>query len=235
MSLKYGVCLPTLGISLVFLTSCDIDERTGPVHTENRSVDLDQSEEVRVELKMGAGELTVRGGSPKLMDGEFRYNRPVMRPDVHYDASGFRGHLYVEQSSHGHSAGSNRWDVRLNDAKPVDLQVDFGAGEGRLELGSLNLRNIEVHMGVGQLRMDLRGTPKHDYTVNVRGGVGEATIYLPHDVGIVADATGGIGGVNARGLEKVDGRYTNSDYGHAKTTIRLDIRGGIGSINLVTD
>jgi len=186
---------------------------------------------------MGAGELTVRGGSPKLMEGEFTYNRPVMRPLVHYDASGFRGHLLVEQSNHGHvrTTSNNRWDLRLNDTKPLDLIVEFGAGEGRLELGSLNLRNVEVHMGVGELRLDLRGVPKNDYSVSVRGGVGEATIYLPRDVGIVADATGGIGGISVRGLEKSDGRYTNAAYGHAKTTVRLDIRGGIGSINLIAD
>ena len=88
-------------------------------------------------------------------------------------------------------------------------------------------------MGVGELRLDLRGTPQNDYTVNLRGGVGEVTVYLPRDVGIVASAQGGIGGVNARGLEKRDGEYVNEAYGHAKTTVRLDIRGGIGAINLI--
>jgi predicted membrane protein len=189
---------------------------------------------VNVELKMGAGELNVRGGSPKLMDAEFHYNRPGLKPRVRYDSSGSRGHLVVEQPSHGPNKEYDyRWDVRLNDEKPIDLQVDFGAGEGHLDVGSLTLRSLEVHMGVGQLRVDLRGTPKNDYNVSVHGGVGEATIYLPSGVGVIADAKGGIGGVNARGLEKRDDRYVNEEYGHAKTTIRLDVRGGIGAINLI--
>jgi hypothetical protein len=235
MSMNYRFWLPIVSVSMAMSAGCYIDERVGQTHTESRSVELDQSEEVRMELKMGAGEVTVKGGSPKLMEGEFTYNRPAMRPIVHYDASGFRGHLLVEQPGHTHGASNNRWDLRLNDAKPLDLKVEFGAGEGRLDLGALNLRNVEVHMGVGELRLDLRGTPTKDYSVSVRGGVGEATIYLPRDVGIVADATGGIGGISARGLEKSGGRYTNSAYGHAKTTVRLDIRGGIGSINLIAD
>src|ERR1039458_5551387 len=37
-------------------------------------------------------------------------------------------------------------------------------------------------MGVGELHMDLRGKPKHDYDVRIHGGVGEATIHLPRDV-----------------------------------------------------
>jgi len=235
MSLNYRFWLPIMSVSFVFSAGCVIDRRDGPVHTESRSVDLDQTEEVRVELKVGAGELTIRGGSPKLMEAEFTYNRPAMRPTVHYDASGFRGHLLVEEPGHVHSGNENRWDLRLNDTKPLDLKVEVGAGEGRLELGELTLRGVEVHMGVGELRLDLRGTPKNDYSVNVRGGVGEATIYLPHDVGIVADATGGIGGISVRGLEKDGGRYTNSAYGHAKTTVRVDVRGGIGAVNIIAD
>ena len=237
--IKRGIFAPAVTlvvtVSFVGLTGCVEWESEGPSRTEPRSVDLDKAEMVHVELKMGAGELNVRGGSAKLMDADFHYNRPSLRPNVRYDSSGFRGHLVVEQPSHGpHGNNSDyRWDVRLNDEKPIDLQVDFGAGEGRLDVGSLTLRSLEVHMGVGHLRIDLRGTPKNDYNVSVHGGVGEATIYLPSGVGVIADAKGGIGGVNARGLEKRDDRYVNEEYGHSKTTIRLDVRGGIGAINLI--
>src|SRR6266849_2093643 len=199
-------CLAAVAaLSLFFLTSCRMDwEPTGPTRTEARSVDLDKSEMVHVELKMGAGELQVRGGSPKLMDGEFTYNRPRWRPEVHYDASGFRGHLTVGQPSGSHSGGGSKyqWALRFNDDEPLDMEVHFGAGEARLDLGSLTLRSLEVHMGVGELRLDLRGTPKRDYEVNIRGGVGEATVYLPEGAGVIADAKGGIGGISAHGLHK---------------------------------
>lgn len=222
-------------LSLGFLPGCvsNLDEH-GTLHTETRSVDLDKSEFVTVDVRMGAGELSVRGGSPKLMDAEFSFRRLAMRPEIHYDADDFRARLRVEEPSGVHTGNTRyRWDLRLNDDKPLDLNVDFGAGEGRLDLGSLNLRSAEIHMGVGELRLDLRGTPKKDYTVSLRGGVGEATVYLPEGVGVVADAQGGIGGITARGLEKRGGEYVNEAYGRAKITVRLDIRGGIGAINLI--
>jgi uncharacterized protein DUF2154 len=236
-SVPNQIFVAAIGLSLWGLAGCDGDfEGRGPTQTETQSVDLDKSEYVRVDLRMGAGELSVRGGSPKLMDGEFSFRRLAMRPEIHYDGSDFRGHLRIEEPSGVHSHNSRyRWDLRLNDEKPLDLNVDFGAGEGRMDLGSLNLRSVEVHMGVGELRMDLRGTPKNDYTVSLRGGVGELTVYLPHGVGVVADAQGGIGGINAHGLEKRAGEYVNEAYGRSKTTVRLDIRGGIGAINLVDD
>src|SRR5580704_6853608 len=68
----------------------------GPERTETRNVELDNSEEVRAELRMGAGELRVRGGAAKLMEARFVYNRLRLRPEVTYHASSFRGHLVVE-------------------------------------------------------------------------------------------------------------------------------------------
>src|SRR5579864_9018668 len=96
--------LAVAALSLLGSTGCVVGdwEPSGPTHTENRSVELDKSEMVRVELKMGAGEMNVRGGSPKLMEAEFRYNRPRSKPEVHYDSSGFRGNLVVEEPSHSH-------------------------------------------------------------------------------------------------------------------------------------
>jgi hypothetical protein len=227
----------TLAVSCLLLTACAHDwGPPGPERTEARSIELDKSEEVKVDLKMGAGELRVSGGADKLMEGRFSYNRLRLRPEVSYNAGGFRGHLVVEEPSHVGTATSRYiWDLRFNNQKPLDLDVNCGAGQSRLNLGDLTLRRVNVEMGVGELKMDLRGAPKNDYDVSVRGGVGAATIYLPENVGIEAHVEGGIGGIHAPGLEKREGRYVNSSYGRAKTTVRLDIEGGIGSINLITN
>src|SRR3984885_7614535 len=225
-----------MGMSYLLLTGCGRDwGPPGPERTETRSIELDQSEEVRVDLKMGAGELRVEGGADKLMEGRFTYNRLRLRPEISYNA-GSRGHLVVEEPSHmGTATHRYAWDLRFNNQKPLDLDVHCGAGETRLNLGDLTLRRANVEMGVGELKMDLRGAPKSDYEVNVRGGGGEATIYLPENVGIDAHVEGGIGDIRAPGLSKRDGRYVNDSYGRAKTTVRLDIEGGIGAINLIAN
>jgi len=224
--------------TLVFIwmvaAGCSVVQDNTPARTEARSVELDKADSVRVELKFGAGELAVRGGSAKLMDADFTFTRETMRPEISYDATGTAGHLRIVQPS-GPSFNNSkyRWDVRLNDGKPIDLDVSVGAGECQFDLGTLTLRSLTMRMGAGELRLDLRGTPKADYAVSLEGGVGEATVYLPQGVGVTADVRGGIGDVSVQGLEKRDGRYVNSAYGQAKTTIRLDIRGGVGSIKLI--
>lgn len=59
----FRVALPILAAAL--LTGCtneDLDP--GPAHHHTKTVELDKAEIVRVTLKMGAGELSVSGGSP---------------------------------------------------------------------------------------------------------------------------------------------------------------------------
>lgn len=226
-----------LGLNVFLLAGCGGDwTPPGPERTETHNIPIDKSEEVRVNLNMGAGELRVEGGADQLMEARFVYHRLRLRPEVSYDASGFRSHLTVQEPHHVGAATSRyAWDLRFNDQKPLDLDVNFGAGECRLDLGDLTLRRVSVQMGVGQLKMDLRGTPKHDYSVYVHGGVGEATIYLPSNTGVEAGVQGGIGDIHAPGLEKRDGRYVNDLYGHSNTNVHLDIRGGIGSVHLISE
>jgi predicted membrane protein len=102
-----------------------------------------------------------------------------------------------------------------------------------MDLGDLSLRSVTVHMGAGQVDLDLEGHPSRDYDVNISGGVGQATVRLPHDVGIRAEAHGGIGSINVTGLEKKGGAWENDLYDNAKVNVRLKVEGGIGEIRII--
>lgn len=230
-------------VAAITLSGCNITwEEPGPVVHETRSVDLDRSDMARVRIKMGAGELKVAGGSPRLMDADFAYNVPEWKPIVQYDAGGFRGNLTVEQPNSGVHAGGKvtyNWDLRLNDKLPLDVAAELGAGEARMNLGALNLRSVDVEMGVGQLDLDLRGKPSRDYDVKIHGGVGQATVYLPADAGISATAAGGIGHIEVRGLVKRGdergGEWINPAHENAPATIHVDVQGGVGEIRLIAE
>ena len=99
----------------------------------------------------------------------------------------------------------------------------------------MNLRGVNFELGAGDLHLDLRGKPSKDYSVRVRGGAGDATIYLPKDVGISAKVTGGLGEVSAPGLSKNGNLYQNGAYAQAKVKINLDVTGGVGSIKFVSE
>lgn len=219
------------------LAGCINYVQTGPTQHQSKSIPLDKSELVHVNVTMGAGDVEIRGGAAKLLDADFTYNVPSWQPIVQYDSGGSTSHLRIEQPHGGSTVGNSKysWDLRFNDTVPLDFNIHFGAGEGRLDLGTLDLRGVNVNMGVGQLTLDLRGTPKKDYDVSVHGGVGECKVYLPNTVGLEATASGGIGEISVRGLTKNGGRYTNDLYDTAKVRIHIDVHGGVGQITLVAD
>ncbi len=227
-----------LAAALSWLAGCTV-ETAGPVHHEYNSIDRGQVEYLHLNLIMGAGELRVGAGTEKLIRTDFGYNTPAWKPVVDFQSAGGRGEMTIRQpETHQANFGHNQynWDLRLNRDVPLDLSVHFGAGEAKLDLGGLVLRSVNVDMGVGQVDMDLRGFPKQNYSVNINGGVGEATVRLPADVGLVADAHGGIGEIHTSGLRKQDGgRYVNDAYGTAKVTVHVTVNGGIGSIRLIAD
>jgi len=222
----------------VFLGGCSVRyTATGPMEHDTKVIETGNFEMARIELQMGAGELHMQGGSPKLVEANFDYNVPAWKPVVESNTSSFRAEVRIRQPPNTGNVGNTKykWDVRLNDAVPLNIVTHLGAGEAEMNLGSVDLQNLEVHMGVGELRLDLRGTPKRDETIEVHGGVGEATIRLPKDVGITATAKGGIGDISVSGLEQRDGRWVNQAYDRSPTRIHLDVRGGIGNINVIAE
>ncbi|MBZ5635224.1 MAG: toast rack family protein [Acidobacteriia bacterium] len=216
------------------LAGCGTGVRLGPMEHETKVLELDKSEMTRVELKIGAGTLRVEGASPKLMEGNFDYNDPGSKPQVEYHSTGVRSDIEVHPSGTVQH-GDSKWDIRLNDSVGMDLVVKMGAGEAHLNLGSLNLRSVAFDLGAGEVDADLRGNPKRSYDVQINGGVGQATVHLPRSVGISATAVGGIGQVNVSGLEKRNGRWINPGHENAPVTIRLDVKGGVGQIDLVAE
>jgi hypothetical protein len=242
-----------LAVGIAVLAGCTDGVRIGPLEHETKILELDKSELARVELKMGAGELRVAGGSPKLLEADFDYNVPDWKPQVAYHSTGVRSDIEISDSpgavplekstrrvwtftrSSQTASSPPSWNLRFNDSAAMDLVVKMGAGEAHLNLGSLNLRSVAFDLGAGEVDVDLRGTPKRSYDVQINGGVGQATVHVPSNVAISATAVGGIGEVNVRGLEKRNGRWINPLHENASVTIRLDVKGGVGQIDLVAE
>jgi hypothetical protein len=187
---------------------------------------------------MGAGELTVSGGGDALMEADFTYNVAEWEPIVDYSVSGDQGDLTVRQPDADvpDLAIDNyryEWDLSFAEDVPMEMTIELGAGRSDLDLADLALTSLMVNAGAGDTTLDLAGGDWPDgLDVTMRGGVGRATVYLPSDVGVRAEVTGGIGQVNATGLTREGDAYVNGAYDGGEATISLDIEGGVGEINL---
>jgi hypothetical protein len=222
---------------ILLLAGCEVTtEHAGPSQYDSAAFERGSAEELHVDLRMGAGDLKIGTGTHKLAQAYFSYNSADEKPEAHFDAGRSATLTITQPESHRHvrvAASKYGWDVRLAEDIPLSLRVTFGAGNAQLDLGSLWLRDVTVEMGVGELEMDLRGQPKHDYNVSIHGGVGEATVRFPGNVGVSADASGGIGNIEARNLRGSHGHWVNEAFDHSPVHIHVNVEGGIGNIRLI--
>src|SRR5215470_5434940 len=191
--------------------------------------DLEGATTLHAEIEMPAGQLDLSGGTSHAFEGDFDYSAAWARPRLDYHVSSGTGDLDIAQDNHGPAFGpeDNVWWVHLNKSVPVDLQIKMGAAQGNLKFREINLKHLRVDMGVGQVNVDLTGERTADADVEIHGGIGQAVIRLPKNVGVVVDAKGGIGAVTTHGLKKDDGDYINSAYKELPHTLHVTVNGGI--------
>ena len=207
------------------------------VKHESQHVDLQGANSIEASIQSPAGQLTVDGGSSRALEADFNFAESYGAPVVDYHVASGIGQINVTQDHDEPHFGvsHNDWNLRFNDAIPLELKVDMGAGEGRLHLRDVPVTRLTLNMGAGRVFVDLTGDRKKDVDADIQGGVGEATVRLPKHVGVIAHASGGIGGISAPDFKKEDDEYTNDVYGKTPATIHLKVEGGVGSIKLLME
>ena len=230
----------------------------GELQNESQIVELGRADKVRVDIKMGAGELKVDSGAESLLEADFTYNVEAWQPEVDYNVEDSNGRLTIRQPNTSQLSirGDIRyeWDLAFNDDVPLDMRIEYGAGSGDIDVGELNvtqldvklgagdmtldlsgnesLSRLEFDMGAGDLTVDLNGRWTENVDVDIQGGVGQTTLLLPKDIGVRVNVTKAIGDVDASGLYNRGGYYVNEAYGEADVTVEISIQAGVGQINL---
>ncbi len=203
---------------------------------DTQAIDLQGAKSASVHLQMPAGELVLSGGSSHLLDAEFRYDQPYAKPEVNYAVTGGHGQLDITQNSDGMQFGprDNDWQLRFGGDAPIDLKLEMGAGRSDIRLGGLSVSHLDIQMGAGEMNLDLTGERNRSLTANVEGGAGQATIHLPKDACVRVHASGGIGAINTRGMQRDGEDYVNGPCATA-SGMDLTVHGGVGEINLLLE
>ncbi len=205
------------------------------MRTESQSVELGDAKSVSVKINMGAGDLEVTGGAEKLLEADFAYNVAKLKPKVEFtDGTLVVQHPEVKglPSLQGITDYRNEWDLRLSNEVPMSLSVDMGAGNSDLQLAALSLTGLDIILGAGKSTVDLSGDWVRDLDATIDTGAAEITVRLPRDVGVRVEVEAGVGTIDAPGLTRDGGVYTNAAYGVSEVTLHVNIEAGVGRINL---
>jgi hypothetical protein len=231
-----------LGAALVALavagTGCvRVELPAVEIENDTDRIALDDASELVVSIEMGAGQLSVAGGADGAMDAEYEFTNREWRPEVDYEVRGEEGRLSVRTPSRPrlNLTGHIRyvWDIALSDDVPLDLSVNMGAGESRLDLRSLDVRRLQVNVGAGDATIDLSGEGRGNLVADINAGAGALRLRVPSHIGVrVVGHRDGIGSYKADGLIQDGDALVNSAYEDADVRYDITLRRGVGDVTI---
>jgi predicted membrane protein len=124
--------------------------------------------------------------------------------------------------------------IDLSECKLTSFDFKMTAGEIQLDLSNTSVPYVNFKAAAGEVEIDLSGEWKNDLRANIKGGVGEITVFVPNNIGVKIEISGILGEINAPTFKKKRKTYVNKMYGQTSETLYLDIFGGIGEINIKT-
>lgn len=132
--------------------SIDLPERqkAGPEVKESITVADPKSDETRLTLSFGAGKLTLSPGAQDLVDGTAVYNVKDLKPEILKNGNSIEIKQGDFKALPAFRDMKNEWDLKVG-AAPLDLVVQAGAYEGKLELGGLALKSLTVKDGASHV------------------------------------------------------------------------------------
>jgi hypothetical protein len=155
--MKAQILIAILVLSLASMAcgfTVNLPERpqAGPDVNESITVKDPKSEQTRLSISFGAGKLRLSPGAENLVEGTVVYNVESMKPEVIESGS----HVEIKQGNLNSLPPvkdiKNEWDLKLG-GMPMDLAISAGAYEGKIDLGGLALRSLNVQDGASHVEL----------------------------------------------------------------------------------
>ncbi|WP_153722822.1 toast rack family protein [Sporosarcina cascadiensis] len=201
------------------------------------SIEKDVAKSLDVDIRFGAGNLLIEGGSQEWVNGTVDTNVKKWYPSVTYKNKKTIGYLEIQQKMKGISAlrkNRNDWHLQLTNEVPVNLDVEMGVSDSELNLSGIRLSRLSVDAGVSDTTIKLGGGWKESFDGEIDLGVSDAEIHLPKETGVKVTVSKGIGSIGAKDfISKGKGVYVNEAYGHSAVQINLKIDLGVGDVKLL--
>jgi len=123
----------------------------GPVSTENKIVERQGETSLLALVEFGAGSLELHKGPPDmLLDATVTYDRKYVDVYLDYSRRSDRGILElvsdVDIDGRVHKL-TNEWNVGLNPEIPLELELEVGAAEARIDCSDLSLTRLDMDIG----------------------------------------------------------------------------------------
>ena len=231
------VILISIGLGIVL--SAVPRRGRGPSGQVHETVALDGAASARVQLKHGAGRLSVRSVSDPglLLDGTFggaidkrvRRSGDVLDVRVTQRSDAWLAGAFPWNWGH---TGPFDWTIRLSRAVPLHLEIDAGANQAELDLGDLTVEDLVVNTGASETKLTL--PTKGRTTARIKAGAASVKVRVPERTAARIVVKGGLTSVKVDEIRfpSVPGGHQSRDYEEAENRVDLEIDAGAATVEV---
>jgi hypothetical protein len=122
---------------------------------------LDDAERLKVAIRFGGGDLDIAPldveDDALLLQASFAYNVDGLEPVIEYGVQDGQGEMQIRHKADSISLDRlttelrNEWELGLCNCVPMDLDLDVGAASGRVKLGGLPIKRLDLTTGAADL------------------------------------------------------------------------------------
>ncbi len=201
------------------------------------SIPLGDAARARIHLHHGAGRLELRSGAAagELAGGsfggglDFRTERQGDLLDVRMQTPGENWPVVTPWDWQG----TLDWTCRLNGQVPLELDLEVGANEARLDLTELRVTELRLKTGASSTEVALPAAA--GYTrVKLEAGAAALKLRVPAGVAARIRAEGALASVDVDSLRfpRAGGVYQSADYDTAANKVEIEVNAAVGSVSV---
>ncbi len=210
-----------------------------PTEFINKSIERAE-ETVSAELKMTLGGIKFNMNSADVELFETNYDMRNMRQEQFFSNGHKHTTIKLEPIKHLNliniNDGNHSYYFNLNKDVVWSLDTTIGAGSGEIDLRELQIRDLKLKLGAGDISLYL-GDKYPEGTVEINTGVGNLDVYLMESTGVKMETNGLVSKTNFidLGWVKRGNYYYSPNYNEAEYRIDVKINMGIGKLNIIQD
>jgi hypothetical protein len=230
MGKRILIILSLLSVWALISVACTINlpvNVSGGGVGETRTIDIDENwpddDQTELNLEMGAGELSLSGGSDSLAEGSIRYNIESWKPEVLHEGSRITIRQIIDTIDlTPKNNTTNEWDLQLG-SRPLELNIKAGAYTGDFDFSGLALTGLDIKDGASSVdvRFD-EPNPERMARFEYTTGASDLEIW-------------GLGNANVEYFKFVGGagKAVFDFSGQLQDDMRVVLEGGAGDVTII--
>jgi hypothetical protein len=210
--------------------------------SEAGSIPLEGAQRAKIRFHHGAGRLTVRSGAEpgQLVTGTFvgglDYKARVVGDELNVEMSPRDRFVFptvITPWLWRGGGGMLDWEVELAEDIPLEIRLNTGANEARLDLRDLKVTDLRLEVGASSNEVILPDDAGHTH-VRASAGAASLNFLVPEGVAARIWITGGLMGasVDRNRFPRTGKYYQSPDYDTAENKVDMTLEMGAGSLSV---